>query len=139
MTVIRRARESDWDDIKSLLESMNLAHASISVKNFWIAEDEGRVVGLAQLEKTGGHFFLSSVGVCPDQRGKGIASALLEKMLSQADQVVYLYTVIPDFFKEFGFVTTAAPDGDDYRRHFDCMSCDPKSCVCMKRSVEKGE
>jgi N-acetylglutamate synthase-like GNAT family acetyltransferase len=135
MAVIRRAQENDLADITRLLDEMDLAHGSISLSNFWIAKEDGEVVGIAHLEPVRRIQYLSSVGVRKDRRGRGIATALIDKILTHAEQDVFLYTVIPEFFERQGFMKTDPPEGDDYRRYFDCSACTPDKCVCMKRSA----
>jgi len=161
--MIRKAMEKDWDEIAHLLKDMHLAHGSISIQNFWVTLEDDQVIAMAQLEpidlrdpstspstqqvecsaslrmrgrKTSTpHIFLSSVGVRNDYRGRGIAKALINKMLLHVDQEVYLYTIIPEYFGKLGFVRTTPPDEDDYRKHFDCKSCTADKCICMKKPV----
>ncbi|MFH1829302.1 MAG: GNAT family N-acetyltransferase [Pseudomonadota bacterium] len=135
MTLIRRAQKKDWDDITHLLKDMDLVHGSISIQNFWVALQGDKVAAVAQLEPWENYFFLSSVGVRTDCRGRGIATALINQMLSHVKHDIYLYTIIPEFFEKLGFENTDPPDGNDYRRHFDCDECAPEKCACMKRPV----
>jgi N-acetylglutamate synthase-like GNAT family acetyltransferase len=134
MYSIRKAEKADRDAIDSILEEMDLFHGSISIDNFWMGENGGNVVAVAQLENLGGAEIISCVGVKPPHRRNGVASELICKMLDGADGDVYLFTLIPEFFERMGFERAIPPRAvSDYRSNFKCAGCEPERCVCMVR------
>lgn len=129
---IRVARKGDTVAIQEMLEELVLDHPSLSIDNFWITEDEGEIVGVAHLEDRRSCAYLSSVGVAKNRRHEGIATNLLMKVMSGCAKDVYVYTIIPDFFRTLDFISTD-PAGDIPSRDiYDCnSSCSPERCECM--------
>lgn len=113
---------------------LDLFYPSQSIDNFWVAEKDGKIVGVIRFEEHDNFFFLSSLGVKPAERKQGVASALVEKLLGSANKNVYLYTAIPDFFQKFGFQTTQPPNHLPSKSGFQCEECFPDRCVCMVKS-----
>ena len=130
---IRKAKKTDRGAIDSILEEMDLFHGSISIDNFWVGEQDGDVIAIAQLEDLGDVGIISCVGVKPPHRRNGVASELIGKMLDGVNGDVYLFTLIPELFKRVGFKEATPPKVvSDYRVHFDCAGCKPEKCICMK-------
>ena len=50
-----------------------------------------------------GFLFLSSLAVRPEARDDRIASQMIEQLAAQAGKPIYLYTIIPEFFRKLGF------------------------------------
>ncbi len=133
MLKIRMARASDEEAISRLLEELELMRQSLSMSGFWVAEEEGEIAGIAHVEEAGDAVFLSSVGVKKDRQRHGIASLLLKEIFAASGRDVYLYTVIPDFFRRLGFSEVSEPQGLPDRGLFGCDACEPGRCVCMMR------
>ncbi|MCU0641896.1 MAG: GNAT family N-acetyltransferase [Candidatus Margulisbacteria bacterium] len=96
-----------------------------------MAEVDGQVVGVVRLEEHEQFFFLTSLGVLPEHEKKGVASALLHFVLQERAKPVYLYTIIPDFFRRFGFQETAPVTGLPAKKIYGCDRCYPGQCVVM--------
>jgi N-acetylglutamate synthase-like GNAT family acetyltransferase len=108
---IRSAREEDWPAVRALLEAceLPLTGAHEALKGFWLAMSlDGVLVGCAALERHGRSGLLRSVAVSPEWRGRGVATALVASLLSEATNagladMTLLTTTAADFFPRFGF------------------------------------
>lgn len=133
MLIIRRFKQGDEQEVLSLLKELDLIYPRQSPDDFWVAEDEGDIVGVVRLENHTDFHFLSSVGVAERCQKRGIASALLNHLFEVVNRDIYLYTVIPKFFEKFGFETVPFFDRLPPREIFGCENCTPGACVCMKK------
>jgi N-acetylglutamate synthase-like GNAT family acetyltransferase len=127
------AQKKDNDRILKILDEANLRYPFEKLSNFWVAEKDDRILGVVRLEDHPGFFFLTSLGVDPGQRNKGVAATLLKEVLNAADKPVYLYTIIPDFFKKFGFKIEPNPPQLPPKEIYGCDECFPGKCVVMKK------
>lgn len=135
MHIVRRAHAREWGEIKEIIRDLDLDHPRLSCENFWVAEADRRIAGIAHLEMCGEGLYLSSVGVSKEKRGLGIARSLMEKILEDTEGRVFVYTIIPDFFRRFGFVEARPPPGIPPREIYNCRStCDANRCVCMVKA-----
>ncbi|MGH3635561.1 amino-acid N-acetyltransferase [Mycobacterium sp.] len=119
--VVRRARTSDVSAIKRLVDTYagkillekNLVTLYEAVQEFWVAEQEGEVVGCGAL-----HVLWSDLGevrtvaVDPTMTGRGIGHAIVDRLLEAARdlqlQRLFVLTFETEFFSRHGF---AAIDG----------------------------
>lgn len=107
---LRPAQAGDFAAVIGLLTDAGLPTAGISadLQRFVVAEDVGRLIGAAGLERYGAVGLLRSVVVAPEARGTGVGAALVEKVLSDSavDGVtdVYLLTTMAEgYFPRHGF------------------------------------
>jgi N-acetylglutamate synthase-like GNAT family acetyltransferase len=135
MLTIRRSVAADRDAVFRILKEQDLDYSGLTFDNFWVAEEEGSIVSVARLEEFPDFFFLSSVGTARDKQGGGAATRLLDHILKECAKDVYLYTLIPGFFKALGFEFSPVLCGLPVREVFDCEDCRPRDCVCMKRKA----
>ena len=136
MVKIRKAKPADQASIIGILKQQDLSYPTQTLDNFWVAEEQGRVIGSADLWEFRNFLFLSSVGVLASRQHRGVATKLLNTMLSGLRKDVYLFTVTPDFFGKFGFRAVAEPPkGLPPRTIFACGNCTPAACVCMCRQA----
>jgi N-acetylglutamate synthase-like GNAT family acetyltransferase len=136
MLKIRRAQAKDREPVLEIIKQHDLSYPTQTLDHFWVAEEKGQVVAIADLWEFRGFFFLSSVGVAAGRQHRGIATKLLNKLLSGIRKDTFLFTVTPDFFSRFGFKVTAdPPKGIPPRTIFACGNCTPETCVCMRRQA----
>ncbi|MBU0672505.1 MAG: GNAT family N-acetyltransferase [Candidatus Margulisbacteria bacterium] len=132
MTTIRLATDKDNPQILKISKDLNLYYPTLSLTDFWVAEKGQKIIGMAQLATYGKIAFLSSVGVVKTEQSHGIAKELISKALATTDKDTYLYTVIPDFFKKFGFETTQEKPADlPSKGRYICEECFSYKCVTM--------
>ncbi len=107
---LRAACPEDLPRILQLLTDASLPLEGVpdAVARVVVAEVEGELAGVAGLETYGTSALLRSVVVSSQHQGKGIAAALVERLLQEArtDAIhdVYLRTTTAEgYFPRFGF------------------------------------
>jgi amino-acid N-acetyltransferase len=86
---IRNAAPSDIRQVVELLQSGQLPTEDLrpDLENFWIAEAEGKAVGLIGLDLYVPFGLLRSMIVLPQERSKGIASRLVEQVEARGKEL----------------------------------------------------
>lgn len=91
----------------------------------WVAEDEGRIVGMIQysllllqregVEEDGRAAALAPVAVLPERQGQGIGARLIRATLDQLSGDPWLEAIVvlghPEYYPRFGFSAEAATRG----------------------------
>lgn len=107
---IRRGQPADLAPIQALLEQCGLPlPADEWTISFWLAEQDGQLLGVVAAQDLGVHWLVRSLAVAPEQRGGGVAHQLLRQLWLAADDahISALYLVTNDqrgFFERLGFV-----------------------------------
>jgi amino-acid N-acetyltransferase len=108
--VVRAATEADYGAVRALLEASSLPLAGVpaTLAGFYVAEDQGRVVGVVGLELYGADALLRSAVIDPPTRGSGVGRALVDRALEHARKrgirAIYLLTTTAErYFPRFGF------------------------------------
>ena len=57
-----------------------------------------------------------------------------DAFLKNIQKKVYLYTILPAFFKKYGFKETLPLPSLPSRENLGCPECLPEKCVCMVKS-----
>ena len=141
--VLRPARPEDLGSALALLADAGLPAAGVSewFERFVVAEDRGRIVGVAGLEVYGTDGLLRSVAVAEDWRGRGLGGALTEEVLSLGARAglsaVYLLTETAEgFYPRHGFVRIEREQASDaVKASAEFRELCPASSVVMKRAV----
>lgn len=115
---IRPATADDWSAIARLLTEAALPLAGAHVRDFLLAERDGRLDGCAALERYGTAALLRSVAVAPHARGVGLGVALVDAAIARAraagaSTLVLLTTTAERFFPRFDFRTVTRDDVPD--------------------------
>ena len=134
---VRKALPEDLPRAVELARTLGLDYSGMEGDDLWVAEGEGRVVGLVVLKKHADCLELCALGVDPARRGKGIAKALVSALMAAASGDVHLATVIPHFFETCGFKKTGkVPATFPAKRKTPwCEGCDARLCTVMVRKV----
>lgn len=131
--IVRKARSEDLEQVRRLAESLDLDYPGLERDRIWVADDGGRVAGIVALMKHGDSDELVALGVDPGRRSKGLGRRLVEALLAEARDDVYLATIIPAFFERCGFeVAPAAPAGMAKDPAW-CEGCPREKCTIMVR------
>lgn len=143
---IDNARQDEKELMVSLLKEADLLTEDLpeGLPNFLLAKEDQNLIGVAGLQQLGQVGLLRSVAVSPAYQGKGIASRMVEQLLTGADnqglQAVYLITTTADhYFDRYGFVVVnreQVPEAIQQTRQFSGLC--PSSAVVMKRDL-KGQ
>lgn len=131
--LIRPATTKDINQVKRVLSEADLHYEKEDYNGFLVAEKADRVIGIVRLEEHDDFLFLTSLGVATAYQQQGIASALMNSIISEAKKPIYLYTIISDFFKRFGFkpLTTQPPNHLPSKSPYGCDKCVPGHCLTM--------
>ncbi|HIE05056.1 MAG TPA: N-acetyltransferase [Candidatus Latescibacteria bacterium] len=118
---------------KGLLLPRSLSHIYSHIRDYMVAEVDGRVVGCGALEVVwGGLGEVRSLAVEEGMRGLGIGRALVEHLLEDARRLgldkVFALTYIEDFFEQFGF-RRVPKESLPHKIWRDCIHC-PKFPEC---------
>lgn len=144
---IRKARLPDVPAIYQLINSFARTGAMLprslsalyeNVRDFYVVEDGGLVVGCCALHVTWEDLAeVKSLAVDEQAQGRGCGRALLEACLAEAREMgvpkVFALTYIPEFFEKAGFrrVDKAALP---HKVWSECISC-PKFPDCGEEAV----
>jgi amino-acid N-acetyltransferase len=107
---LRQASQEDFPAIEQLLHATRLPRSGVDVliDSFIVAEDDGRVMGVAGVERHGECGLLRSVAVDPAAQGRGVGRALVERLIAESKEKgiaeLYLLTTTAEkYFPVFGF------------------------------------
>ncbi len=129
---IRPAGPEDYPEILELLRVLELDYPARDLTRFQVGELEGKVLAIAELKEYDDFCLLSCVGVREDLQGSGLGLKLVNRVLKDVRKDVYLYTLVPGFFKKAGFVEAGSPPATlPPRIIYGCTSCDPTFCRCL--------
>jgi amino-acid N-acetyltransferase len=147
MERIASASPADRDEIARLLDACTLPSSDIAphLDRFFVAFEEGRVVGCIGLEVQGADGLLRSLAVAPERRGRGIARRLYARLLGRARSlgVSNLYMLTTDaepFFEMLGF--RALPRDDvpsTIRATEQFRALCPGTAHCLSRPVPSAD
>lgn len=105
--VLRTAMEEDQAAIRRMILGARLNPLGLHWKGFLLLEDEGGdVLGCGQIKRhADGSRELASIYVKPEQRGQGLARALIEGLLADQAPPVWLtcQRALVDFYRRYGF------------------------------------
>ena len=91
--VFRQATEQDQQAIRALVHGERLNPIGIKWPNFLVAAIGDRIVGAAQIRKhSDGSRELGSLVVAKERRGQGIASRMIDALLSEDREPIWLIT-----------------------------------------------
>jgi amino-acid N-acetyltransferase len=115
--MIRKARVKDLKTIQSLINAFakkdlmlprSLNELYENIRDFWVAEHDGKVIGCAALHICWDDLAeIKSVAVVTHKQGKGIGRRLVDVCIDEARMLgsrkVFVLTYKPGFFNKFGF------------------------------------
>lgn len=112
-----------------------------NVRDFIVAEEDGRILGCGALHIYGPHLAeIRSITVHASGRHKGTGRRLVRALLRQAKKhhvnSVCLFTRIPEFFAPLGFSVVTREDIPD-KLYKDCCVC-PKLHGCDEVAMVRG-
>jgi N-acetylglutamate synthase-like GNAT family acetyltransferase len=116
---IRVAGAADQRGIYRIVRAAGINPFGLHWPRFLIAEDGGRIVGVAQIKPhSDGSRELASLAVIPDRRGEGIGSALIRTCLAREQGPVYLMCQpeLESYYSRFGFRKLHRTDMPPYFR-----------------------
>lgn len=138
---LRPAQIADLPAIEQLLTESHLPLAGVSetLPGFVVAEADGTIVGTAALEVCCDDALLRSVAVAPEWRSRGLGSALVTRVIADAEarglRALYLLTTTAEhYFPSFGFHQITRDEVPaDLRLTQEFTSACPASAIVMCR------
>ena len=101
------ALESDFPAIQSLIHETGINPMGLDWRRFTLAKTgQGEMIGCGQLKPHGdGSLELASIAVTAAWRRKGVASAIINELVSKAPRPLYLTCLAHNgpFYEKFGF------------------------------------
>ncbi len=138
----RRATSDDWNNVATLLTAVHLPLDGVRehLDEFLLAFSEGKLSGVAGLERYGSTGLLRSVVAA--ERGTGLGMTLVKKLIDHARAenltgIVLLTTTAADYFPRFGFrpiSRDAAPIS--VQESIEFKSACPASAVVMELPLQ---
>lgn len=90
---IRRAHAEDQDEIVALVHGERLNPHGLEWRNFVVAVDAGRIVGVGQVRPHGRDAGeVGSLVVVPDHRGQGLAGRLVARLVAEERRDLFVVT-----------------------------------------------
>ena len=111
--VVRKAKSEDIWSIRWLVFSAKLDPTQIRFSQFWVIECEGKLVACGQLRNFSGAQELGSLVVTPAWRSHGLGTFLINHLIRQATQPLYLECLgqrLAQLYERFGFVPISFAD-----------------------------
>ena len=118
---IRPATQADQPTITAMVQAAGINPLSLHWPRFRVADEGGRVVGVAQIKHHGdGSRELASLAAAPDRQGEGIGGALVQHLLAlpEGQPPLYLMCAQPleSYYTRFGFRRVERADMPPYFR-----------------------
>jgi len=115
--MIRKAQIRDIKEIQKLINTFakqdlmlprSLNELYESMRDFWVAEENNKVVGCCALHISWDDLAeIKSLAVAKNRQGKGMGRELMLACLDEAKKIgarrIFALTYKPDYFKKFGF------------------------------------
>ena len=106
--VIRPATAADHSTIIALVRAAQINPFGLDWRRFLVADEQGRVIGTGQIKPHGdGSRELASIAVLPERRQQGVASAIVQALVTQEPEPGTLYLTcqhpLESFYARFGF------------------------------------
>jgi amino-acid N-acetyltransferase len=113
-TTIRSARPADLPEVERLLTANGLIldDVAAAIRDFFVAEEQGALIGTIGLEVRAPFALLRSAAVDPARHGAGVGTRLVTRLVEEAQtrnlNALYLFTPsAAPFFERHGFVRTS--------------------------------
>ncbi len=100
---IQPCSPEDFPEVEKNIALFCLDDIQPSLSQFITAKNKNNVVGFARTRNYRSCNELCSLGVKEDLRLKGIGSKLVTEIIKQNAGPLFVVTIIPEFFKKFGF------------------------------------
>ncbi|MFN8117745.1 MAG: GNAT family N-acetyltransferase [Bacteroidia bacterium] len=101
---INKPNDFYFEFIKKYIQDFELDNRQLIKEDFLIALSNDELVGFGRIRNRENCYELCSLGVTEPERLKGIGKQLVQSLIKQAKQPLYLVCIIPEYFEPFGFV-----------------------------------
>jgi N-acetylglutamate synthase-like GNAT family acetyltransferase len=128
--------ESLFAFVKKFIGDLELDDRQLSAGEFMVIAPGDELLAFGRVRQYDGFAEICSVGVHPQQRGKGLGVRITEALSSQITVPAYVVTVIPQFFAALGFAECFDYPPEIAEKLAYCTSSLPveeRYCVMTKR------
>jgi N-acetylglutamate synthase-like GNAT family acetyltransferase len=101
---LRQPTSSEFSYLENYIRIYELDNRALNVAQFVAAFEQNKLLGFGRLRKHNDCVELCSLGVVAPYRRKGIGKRIVNELLKQTSESVYLVCVIPEYFFSFDFV-----------------------------------
>jgi N-acetylglutamate synthase-like GNAT family acetyltransferase len=110
---LRPATAAEAGAIRSLIFRVGINPRDLDWRRFLVAVDlDGRVIGCGQVKPhSDGSRELASIAIRPKGRRRGLASAIIRRLMLEAEPPLWLMcrSDLTEFYRRFGFVSIVDP------------------------------
>ncbi len=99
----KQPNAGEFEEVKKWVEDFWLDDESMDSARFRVLVDSNKVIAFGRLRENIDATELCTLGVVKEFRGKGLGRLMVECLLKEAKQDIYVVTVIPAFFSKLGF------------------------------------
>lgn len=140
---VRHATEADGAFVEESVKKHHFDVETLNPEEFVVATENGDLIGLGRLRKTGEYYEIDSVLVVEKMRRGGIGSLIVQHLIGDAPATkIYVLTDLVGFFKRLGFVETQeSPPRLSSKLAAACRVKGRRNTVLMvyeKKSSERG-
>jgi N-acetylglutamate synthase-like GNAT family acetyltransferase len=104
--ILRTPKTEEFKQIHHYIREFELDNRDLHLQQFIAAFRNNELVGFGRLRKHIDCIELCSLGVVTPLRRKGIGKAIVNELIKQVSDTIYLVCIIPEFFSPFNFVIT---------------------------------
>ncbi len=123
---LRPAQAADFPAVRALIHAAQINPMGLDWRRFTLAvDDQGRMIGCGQIKPhSDGTRELASIAVIPAWRERGVASAIIQYLLTIAPPPLYLTcrASLGLFYARFGFRRILPPDLPPYFRRIERLA-----------------
>lgn len=137
---LRLAKMEDLTKVTALLRLLDLPTEGVreNIEHFFVAEEDGKIIGSVGLELYDDTCLLRSLAVHPGYQGRGLGAKLMKRALDYAreremKEIVLLTMTAKDFVKRFGFEEISREaTNPKVKVSVEFRSTCPASATCMR-------
>jgi N-acetylglutamate synthase-like GNAT family acetyltransferase len=101
---IRQPDEKELEEVKRYVEEFWLDNDNMLKEQFRILLYQGKLAAFGRLRVKEDSTELCTLGVIDELRNQGLGRAMVNALVTEAGGIVYVVSVIPEFFSKVGFV-----------------------------------
>ena len=133
---IAQPTEYEMEIVRQLTKDFELDGEEFKKGQFLIAKSSNRVIGFGREKKHQDCTEISTIGVVQTYRNQGIGKSIVTELIKRIkSETMFIVTIIPDYFYQFGFKTTnELPDSLKAKSRYCALFCNPDGVNIMKLS-----
>lgn len=100
---LQKPTEKQFIEICEFIKEFELDNRDLRKEQFIVAVNNTNVLGFGRLRQHTDCMELCSLGVVTPHRRKGIGKAIVNQLIKNTANTIFLVCIIPDFFTPLGF------------------------------------